>query len=278
MKLSVIIPTYNHEPYIAKAINCVLNQRTNFNFEILVGEDESSDQTRNICMEYAMKYPDIIKLFLNDRSKVIYILGKPTGRWNLINLHEQSTGEYIALCEGDDYWTDPLKLQKQIDFLEAQKDCSACFHPVFWIEDGRFHKEKQRKLYNKKFFTAEDLFANDNFIRTCSVVYRNHFQGKFPDWFQDIPYGDIAIHILNARQGKIGFIDEYMAVYRVHKEGIYSGENKILNWMKSIQTFEIIAKSIGFERSPSFHKGIARVYNAIAGEANRNAKYHFTKS
>jgi glycosyltransferase involved in cell wall biosynthesis len=107
--ISVNIVTYNHEPYIAQAIEGALMQKTNFPYEVLIGEDDSSDGTREICKEYAAKHPDKIRLFLNDRKNVIYINGQPTGRWNFINLLKNTKGKYVAFCEGDDYWHECVK-------------------------------------------------------------------------------------------------------------------------------------------------------------------------
>src|SRR5690606_24113344 len=122
MKLSVCIQTYNHAPYIAQALDSVLMQETDFDFEILLGEDESTDGTREICQEYARQHPDKIRLFLNSRENVIYINGRPTGRWNFMNNLRHVRGEYVALLDGDDYWTDPRKLQKQVDVLDASPE------------------------------------------------------------------------------------------------------------------------------------------------------------
>lgn len=116
--VSVCIQTYNHERFIGKCIDSVLMQKTTFPFEILLGEDESIDDTRKICTEYAIKYPNKIRLFLHSRKNTIFINGVATGRFNINYNLKNSNGKYIALCEGDDYWTDPLKLQKQVDFLD----------------------------------------------------------------------------------------------------------------------------------------------------------------
>jgi len=275
MKLSVLIPTYNHESYIEDALQGVLIQKTDFDFEILIGEDESSDRTREICISYAKRHPKKIRLFLNERKNVIYIQGKPTGRRNLINLHKEADGEFIALCEGDDYWTNPHKLQRQVNFLESRPDYAICFHPVNWLKEGRLFTSNRIPLSSREYYTAEDLFANDNFIRTCSVVYRNKFRGKFPEWLYEVPYGDVAIHILNSQYGKIGLINSIMAVYRVHKGGIYSGENKIVNWLKSIQTYETIASRLGYVTESSYHKGVARIYYSIASETKQLADAYF---
>ena len=124
MKASVLVPTYNHARYISQCLDSLISQKTNFEFEIIVGEDDSTDNTRNICKEYEKNYPDSIRLFLNDRSNVIYLNGKPSGRWNLMNLLLHARGEYIAICEGDDYWTDSEKLNKQITPIPHKYDSS----------------------------------------------------------------------------------------------------------------------------------------------------------
>ncbi|MCD4674136.1 MAG: glycosyltransferase, partial [Anaerolineaceae bacterium] len=148
--VSVNIVTYNHEPYIAQAIEGALMQKTNFPYEVLIGEDDSSDGTREICKEYAAKYPDKIRLFLNDRRNVIYVNEQPTGRWNFINLLKNSKGKYISFCEGDDYWHHPKKLQMQVDYLETHPECGLVHSDVVWhyVETGKIIPAhyKERKL------------------------------------------------------------------------------------------------------------------------------------
>ena len=132
-KISVCITTYNHEKFISQALDSVLMQKTDFDFEVLVGEDDSPDNTRDIVKKYARRYPDKLRLFLNDRKNVIYINGRPTGRWNFINNIRHAKGEYIALLDGDDCWTDPNKLQVQVDFLENNPAGKKLFlYPVRW--------------------------------------------------------------------------------------------------------------------------------------------------
>ncbi len=125
--VSVCVQTYQHKGYIKQCLDGILMQQTNFPYEIILGEDESTDGTREICIEYAEKYPDKIKLFLRCRKDVIYINGNATGRFNFMENLKACKGKYTALCEGDDYWTDPLKLQKQVDFLEANPEYSLIF-------------------------------------------------------------------------------------------------------------------------------------------------------
>ena len=128
--VSVCCITYNHVHYVKDALDGFLIQKTDFPYEICLGEDESNDGTREICKEYAEKYPDKIRLFLRSRKDVIYINGHATGRYNFIETLKECKGKYIALCEGDHYWTEPTKLQKQVDFLEANESYVMSFHRV----------------------------------------------------------------------------------------------------------------------------------------------------
>jgi glycosyltransferase involved in cell wall biosynthesis len=239
MKVSICIPTYNHVNFISQCLDSVLMQKTDFNYEILVGEDDSSDGTRELCSEYARKYPDKIHLFLNDRRNVIYINEEPTGRWNFINLLTNARGEYIALCDGDDYWTAPYKLQKQVDFLDNHPGCSMCFHDVEVVSEEGKLISVQSPRKNKQRYTLKDLLRG-NFIYTCSVIFRRDLFAEFPDWFYKIPFADWPLHILNAEHGDIGHIDEVMGAYRVHGGGIHSSKSEMEKVRSMIEIYPYI--------------------------------------
>ncbi len=200
-KVSCHIITYNQKEYISKCIDSILMQKTNFSIEIIIGDDNSNDGTREILKDYAFKYPDLIKLNLRE----VHGLGIP-GKQNFLTTLEMCNGEYISLCDGDDYWTDPLKLQKQVDFLEENEDYSICFHKVNILQDG-ITKEDTITAKVPETTTIEDL-AKGNYIHTCSVVYRNKLFTKLPKYFQESPVGDYFLHMLNARYGSIKYIDE----------------------------------------------------------------------
>ena len=222
-KVSVCVQTYNHAPYIAQALDSVLMQETDFDFEIIVGEDESNDGTREICIEYAEQYPDRIRLFLRSREDVIYINGRATGRYNFVENFRAARGDYIALLDGDDYWTDPRKLQKQADLLDAHPEYALCFHAVALVDEVS-GKEK-KVLYppgRRPVYRLADILKH-NFIPALSVMFRNREMDALPDWFWDVPVGDLPLHVLNALHGDIGYIDEVMGVYRKHGGGFMQG-------------------------------------------------------
>ncbi len=220
VKVSVCIQTYNHERYIARALDSVLMQETDFDFEIIIGEDESSDGTREICIDYARRYPDRIRLLLRSREDVIFINGRPTGRYNFIQNLNEARGQYIALLDGDDYWTDPHKLQKQVDLLDTHPEYALCFHAAQVIDEGGHSVRTIFPPGRKPIYALRDLLRH-NFIPALSVLFRNHPEfHPLPDWFKETPYADWPLHILNVTRGDIGYIDEVMGVYRRHAGGV----------------------------------------------------------
>ncbi|VEN73026.1 hypothetical protein EPICR_100072 [Candidatus Desulfarcum epimagneticum] len=219
--LSVCVITYQHAGYIKQCLDGILMQETDFAFEICLGEDKSHDGTREICLKYAQNHPDQIRLFLRDRKNVIHVDGKPsTDRYNLIQTLKACGGQYIAMCEGDDYWTDPYKLQKQVDFLEKNPDYAICFHRVTTIKHGRVAKGYFPDKVPET-TTIRDLIRL-NYIHTASCVFRNHFNPHIPDILYESPLDDYALNLLNAQYGKIKRLDEKMAVYRLHGHSIHS--------------------------------------------------------
>ena len=213
--VSVCMITYNHEPFIWEAIEGVLMQQTNFPFELVIGEDCSTDRTRAICEEYAENHPEIIRLLPSEKN-----LGMMP---NFIRTLQSGTGKYIALCEGDDYWTDPMKLQKQVEFLEGNEEYAICFHDVEIVSDGLVFSE-DLGVYQIRYsdyrtdFTFDDLLEYGNLMHTPSVVFRN--SGLFP--FKRAVTGDYFLHLHNASFGLIKRINMKWAVYRVHSGGWYS--------------------------------------------------------
>jgi glycosyltransferase involved in cell wall biosynthesis len=241
--VSVCVQTYEHVNYIKQCLDGILFQKTNFEFEILLGEDDSTDGTRELCVDYAKRYPDKIRLFLHHRENNIKIGGQPTGRFNfLYNLHS-SKGKYIALCEGDDYWTDPLKLQKQVDFLEGNPEYSLCFHRVQILENGALlsdEKDFTNITYcnisnnEKEKINYEHLITRGNFIHTPSVVYRKPKEYPLESLYS--PLGDYLLHIYNGKQGYIKRLEDVMAVYR-KGVGIFSSIPKHRRYRFSTFTY-----------------------------------------
>lgn len=208
--LSVCVQTYLHVDYIKQCLDGILMQKTTFLFEILLGEDDSTDGTRAICIEYAKKHPDKIRLFLHSRENNIIIDGNPTGRFNFLYNLSKIRGKYIALCEGDDYWTDPYKLQKQVDILENDNSIGLVHTSCKFLDD------KKKTFYATSYASSDCLKYSFNklFLRntifTCTTMFRTDLIKNF----KNIPSGDISLWLYIALKSKIMGIKDVTSVYR----------------------------------------------------------------
>jgi glycosyltransferase involved in cell wall biosynthesis len=177
--VSIFVQTYQQVNYIEECLISLLNQRTNFEFEILLGDDYSTDGTREICIKYAQHYPSKIKLFLHHRENNILINNLPTGRFNyLFNLYS-ARGKYIALCEGDDYWPDNFKLQKQLDLLINNKEANYCVG-IAQVKIGNElknifigKKQNQKLIKNYSSFKVNTLLIETALLREIEILYKD---------------------------------------------------------------------------------------------------------
>lgn len=220
-KVSVCIPTYNHEKYIRQTLDGVLMQKTDFEFEIVIGDDASSDNNQQVIQEYVDKYPNLFQAFLHKENQGPKEPKEFGGRNNVLGLLKACKGDYVALCEGDDYWTNPQKLQKQVDFMEANKDFVICHHNMSVIyEDGspnHFFNERNQKTES----SIVDILEDRWFIATAATLYRNIFrENDFAAWHSRAASGDWALVIQLAATGKIHYISEEMGIYRKHRGGL----------------------------------------------------------
>ncbi|MCD4681358.1 MAG: glycosyltransferase, partial [Bacteroidales bacterium] len=251
--VSVIVVTYQHVNFIKDCIDGILMQKTDFPFEILLGEDASTDGTREVCITYAEKYPDKIRLFLHHRENNMKINGMPTGRFNLMYNLLAARGKYIALCEGDDYWKDPLKLQKQVDFLESNCGYSMCFHEAMTIW-ANGDSEKFNKINKDTVFEITDL-TQKNFISTASCVFRRNFN-DLPEWYKELNAGDWGLHFYNATFGKIYYMSDCMSVYRQHSKSIWSSLPYREMIFKGVEVMRVLDRAFNYKYHKDFEKGI----------------------
>ncbi|WP_051906882.1 glycosyltransferase [Methylomarinum vadi] len=238
--VSIICNTYNHKNFISDAIEGFLIQETTFPVEILIHDDASTDGTTEIVKSYEKKYPDLIKAIYqnkNQRSQGI----KPFVKFQ----HPRAKGKYIALCEGDDYWTAPDKLQKQIDFLEKNRDFSICFHNGQLLENDKICDDPLN-IDQPEITTIIDL-CKKNFIRTASCVFRNHLFDKLPESYNKSPVGDYFLHLLNAQYGKTKFFSEKMSVYRIHSQGLWSSKTPLQQMVSSTEVYKFLIQHFSGE-------------------------------
>lgn len=237
-KVSILMLTYNQEKYIGQALESILSQQVDFPYQIVIGEDCSTDRTREICQAFQKNYPDKINLL--ERRENLGMAG------NFFSTLKECNGQYLAILEGDDFWINPLKLQKQSDFLDANNDFALVFTrtEAFFQDEGRPSYEIPPP--DAEPYTLEGLLRI-NFIATCSVMYRWGLVNEFPNWYRKLEMLDWPMHILHAQRGKIGFIDELMAKYRIHTESNYSSRKAILNFKGMLMFYDIINRYLGYQ-------------------------------
>jgi glycosyltransferase involved in cell wall biosynthesis len=205
VKVSVCIFAYNLERFIAKAIESVLMQKTDFLYEIIIGEDNSTDTTREICINYQRKNPGIISVLLREKN-----LGM---KQNVFDTLKTASGKYVAVLDGDDYWIDPLKIQKQVDFLDSNPDFSLCCHnSIIIYEDLDLPPSLFNPKNQKDVIPVEDLIMNWS-MATASMLFRNSMM-SFPDWVYEAHNFDVAIQMILADRGKVKYLKDPMSVYR----------------------------------------------------------------
>jgi glycosyltransferase involved in cell wall biosynthesis len=267
--VSVLCVTYNHGAFIRQALDGFLMQKTNFPYEICLGEDGSRDDTKEICRKYVEKNPDKIRLFERNREDVIYINNQPTGRFNFIETLKECKGEYIALCDGDDYWVEPNKLQIQIDEMKNHPEIDVSFHSARLLINDKIEKVVANYgSKNKIFTTAEVIRGDGGFSPTNSLIFRKKAILNLPEWFYKVaPVGDFYLQIFGSISGGALYIAKNMSIYRVNSVGSWSErmmteENMESLTLKSNITIELMGSylegkfidDVNFIKSKNFYK------------------------
>ena len=211
--VSVLCITYNQARFIRQTLDSILGQVTDFPFELLVGDDRSSDGTAEIIADYAARHPNLVAVLRSEN------LGPNK---NFSDLTARARGEYVAICEGDDYWTDSSKLQRQVEFLRTNPEFTLCFHPVRVLYEDMPGVEEIYPKHSSPQPSLSDLVAH-NFVQTNSVLYRWRYHGEEPFRLDEgIAPGDWYVHLMHAEVGRIGFLPQVMAVYRKHAAGMWA--------------------------------------------------------
>lgn len=262
-KVSILLITYNHEKYIAQAIESILMQVTEYSYEINVIEDCSTDRTQEIVMRYVEKYPHIVKPFFNKKN-----IGYKVTQKNFYRGFKTLTGEYLAILEGDDYWTSPHKMQKQVAFLETHPDFAICAHNTVKVYEGG-DTASHRFLYwgQQPDKDIQDAVRLRSFFHTTGLIYRNVFRGVPPKQFRNKWSCDIFIFIAHAQFGKIHHIDEDMAVYRAHDSGRFSNMPLIDAWMFNIDGLRRYNAWLNYRYLNGFSEAITRLCATVLSGA-----------
>lgn len=221
MKISVIVTSFNHEKYITQCLQSILSQKGDFELEVIIGDDSSVDNTRAIAQQFQQKSPEIITLLPRQPNLGI--------TKNLKRCLNACAGDYIAICEGDDYWTDDFKLQKQMTFLETHQNYSMCFNAIMiYYEDTNIFQPFQSQLLLKKdtLFT-EDLILDNSIGNFSCCMYRTKVVKQLPDQLFDLFTVDWMFNMVCGQFGPIGFIRDWMSVYRKHAYGAWASKTKV---------------------------------------------------
>lgn len=250
-KVSVCTIAYNHEKYIEACVRGVFMQQCAFDFEMVIGDDCSTDGTLAILERLQQEFGSRLRILSRKQN-----LGLAK---NFENTYANCRGEYTALCEGDDYWTDPLKLRKQIEALEANPNWSGCFHLAEMIsEPGKASLGFLPADFSQAVLTVSDLLEY-NSTPTCSIVYRRCALPEIPKWISRSPVGDWPLQICALRSGPIGYIPEVMAVYRIHEHGVWSGKPYVDRLFEMQKMFWILAEEMGADSRPVFEQASKKI-------------------
>ena len=262
--LSVCFICYNQAAFIRQALDSVLAQKVNFSWEIIIADDYSTDGTREIVLEYQSRYPGLIRVLPRDSN-----LGPAK---NFIDLINSAKGKYIAYLEGDDYWTLDTKLQQQVDFLQENPLFAICFTDCMetYSEDPADPVNHLFGGSGGQTVTSANELIFRNYIQTCTVVFRNNFFKKFPDWYIDLKIGDWPFHLLNAQYGAIKFFPDVSAVHRNHSSGLWSSRNILSRIYAAISMFDKLERYTTLGKLSNFKRAKSNIYLS-------SVKYHARK-
>ncbi len=251
-KVSVMMITYNQEQFIDEAIRGVVLQQTSFPFELIIGDDCSTDFTTEKCRQWQAKYPDVITLLPREENLGV--------QRNYIDVYNHCRGEYIAVCEGDDYWCDKSKLQRQVEYMDAHCECTVCFHRVvnYFVDTNTMSLSNGGQRQDT---TVDDL-AKSNYITNLSVMYRRGVFGELPRWVEQVTAPDYTFHMLHASKGVIHYINRPMAVYRQSSKGVWSKVGEERRLVMSMIARESLINYFALE--PSIVNGLVDAYVSIA--------------
>jgi len=262
--VSVCVITYNHAPFIAQCLDGIVRQQTNFSFELIVHDDASTDGTADIVRQYAEEYPDVIISILQEENQWLKGRAAP-------HILPKVNGRYMALCEGDDYWSDPNKLQKQVGILEANKEYSLCFHNVntHW-ENG---KSEDRLVVDSNVpsgrFTTRHVIKNSPRIATCSMVFRTEWMYPAPQWCQQTSARDKASQLILSTRGDIFYISDVMSVYRLNESSV---SKDYTDFDRFKITFGLFRLFNGYTHGRYLHNMAWRLVSFVCAMVLRSAK------
>lgn len=271
MILSVRLMTYNHAKYITQCLNSIEQQQTSFPFEVIIGDDFSTDNNIALIQQFiASSTNKNIKYILLDRKKgdEYDINRQKKGRlYNFLNIINHCKGKYIALIDGDDYWTDSYKLQKQVDFLETNPEFNICFTKSNMLKKNKLELHPIPNISKEGIYTYDDLLTHYNFITTTSLMYRNVI--IIPEWFCELPYGDLGLYGIISQNSKLKCLPDITTIYRIHEDGFWSKSNTIEKTLKTIQFNKLISRILNRKQKKIIQKKQTNLINYISYQLHK---------
>jgi glycosyltransferase involved in cell wall biosynthesis len=216
VRVSVLLTSFDHERYVAQALDGVLAQE-GVELELLVGDDASTDGTRDVIARYARRHPGLIRTYLPERN--LGNGGKPI----FAALMGQARGEYLAVLDADDYWTAPDKLRRQAAYLDEHPEAAMCFHDVLCVYEDDDRPDAPYNGPDQVADVSVSQLLDRCVVASCSPLFRRDAVLPLPAWYFDLPWGDWPLYLLAARHGAVRYLPELMGVYRIHSGGMYSG-------------------------------------------------------
>jgi glycosyltransferase involved in cell wall biosynthesis len=264
-KVTVIIVTYNHERFIRQAIDSVLMQQADFPYDVIILEDCSTDRTREIVLAYQQAHPANIRVVLSRTNQC--------NNAELMKAIQASTSPFVALLDGDDYWTSTTKLRRQVEYLEQHPECALCFHNVYLVHDDEAREpEPANSPGQKEISTLEDLLEG-NFVSTCSGLLRRSWLGDIPAGYVDDPCADWSLFVLAAQHGHIAYLNDIMAVYRQHQGAYWTTQGRISRLERIVQFYERLPTRLPVRYTPRIRTLLARRYYELAFEHQRAGQH-----
>jgi glycosyltransferase involved in cell wall biosynthesis len=257
-RVSVSVTTYNHERYIAQALDGVLMQETDFEYDVVVGDDCSTDGTRDIVLDYAARFPERVRPVLPEQN--LGDGGKPM----FIETIRHCRGALVAMLDGDDYWTAPDKLQRQVEFLDAHPDCSMVFHDALKVDESGARPPQPYSPENTPpLLTTADLLRG-NPVASPTPMIRREVMTEFPQWYLDSPWGDWPLYLMAAECGQVGYVPEVMAVYRAHGAGAWSRVDGVQRAATVIAFYDTLDAGLRERHSVEIGHALAWRYSILA--------------
>ena len=264
-KVTVILTTYNHERFIAQAIDSVLMQETDFPVDLVILEDCSTDRTREIVTAYQQAHPGRIRLVLSETNRC--------DNAAFMNAVAATSSLFVALLDGDDFWTSKAKLQSQVEYLEQHPECALCFHNVDLVYDDGVRAPQPARPADHKEISALDDLLESCFVTTCSAVLRRRWIADLPPWYVDDQCADWSLFVLAAQHGHLGYLNEVLAVYRQHQGGFWTGKGRVAQLERVIQFYRLLTGRLPARYGARIRTLLARQCHELALEHQRAGRH-----